>query len=268
VGFWYVAGKVLGLEQAIIGGVSAGAAMACLVKSDRIMEGMSIFKENFKNNRKNAYFSRLGTPDPVFPQHGMYRGGLSATLNAAAIQKIRQSPGIRVLIAKPPKNWPPQLATLLGIGAYMLEKQLCKPMHPTWSRKLGFQPLVVSAESCRTAGQLADLILQSSCTPPFVPVLYRNGHPVLDGGLIDNVPVIAVKDVKGPMLVLLSRCYPPDRIPAIPGRLYVQPSMPPFIGRWDYTNPKGLQDTFDLGCQDAEVFLKKFKDGEFDSSFL
>jgi hypothetical protein len=92
--------------------------------------------------------------------------------------------------------------------------------------------------------------------------LYRNGHPVLDGGLIDNVPVAAVKGVPGPMLVLLSRCYPQERIPAIKERLYVQPSKPPSISGWDYTNPDGLQSTFDLGCRDADAFLRKFERGE------
>jgi predicted acylesterase/phospholipase RssA len=118
---------------------------------------------------------------------------------------------------------------------------------------------VVSAERCENAAQLADLILQSSCTPPFVPVLYRNGHPVLDGGLIDNVPAVTVEDVGGRMLVLLSRCYAQDRIPAGNGRIYVQPSEAPPISRWDYTNPDGLQKTFDLGCRDGEAFLKKFR---------
>ena len=265
-GFWHVAGIPLGLDKTVIGCVSAGAAMACLVKADRIVEGMAAFRERFKNNNRNLYVNRLGTPDPVFPQHAIYRGGLLSVLDEAAMQTINQSPGIRVLIAKPPRSWSAQMATLLGIGTYTLEKHLLKPMHPAWSQKLGFSPIVVAAETIKTADQLADVILQSSCTPPFVQVLFRNGHPVLDGGLIDNVPVVAVKGVPGPMLVLLSRCYPQERIPAIKGRLYVQPSKPPFISRWDYTNPQGLQNTFDLGRKDAEVFLKKVEDGEFEVS--
>jgi len=265
-GFWHVAGNPLKLDKAVIGGVSAGAAMACLVRSDRILEGLAIFKENFKNNKQNAYFQNLGTPEPVFPQHSIYRSGLLSVLDEEVMRKINQSPGIRVLIAKPPRSLSAQMATLLGFSTYTLEKRLLKPMHPTWSQKMGFQPIVVAAERCKTAEQLADIILQSSCTPPFVPALFRNGHPVLDGGLIDNVPVVAIKDIQGPMLVLLSRCYPQDKIPAIKGRVYVQPSEPPFISRWDYTNPEGLQKTFDLGRTDAEEFLKKFEDGEFDLS--
>ncbi len=261
-GFWHVAGHPLGLDKAVIGCVSAGAAMACLVKADRILEGMAIFKANFKKNTKNFYLDRLGTTEPVFPQYAMYRGGLLSALDDAAMKKINQSPGIRVLIAKPPQLWRSQLASLLGIGIYSLEKHLLNPMHPTWSQKLGFRPIVIAAERCRTADQLADVILQSSCTPPFVPVQFRDGHPVLDGGLIDNVPVVAVAGIPGPILVLLSRRYRQERIPAIKGRLYVQPSEPPFISRWDYTNADGLQSTFDLGRRDADAFLRKFERGD------
>jgi hypothetical protein len=89
---------------------------------------------------------------------------------------------------------------------------------------------------------------------------------VLDGGLIDNVPVVAVEDLPGPLLVLLSRRYRQERIPAIKGRHYVQPSEPPFISRWDYTNSDGLQSTFDLGRRDADAFLKKFERGDVELS--
>jgi hypothetical protein len=136
-GFWHAAAGELGLKKAVIGCVSAGAAMACMVKADRILEGMVVFKENFRKNKRNAYFSRLGTPDPVFPQYEMYRQGVLDVMNEMAMRKIRQSPGIRVLIAKPPHGWNAHLSTLLGIGAYTLEKHLLKPMHPTWSQKIG-----------------------------------------------------------------------------------------------------------------------------------
>ena len=257
-GFWHAAANALALDRAVIGCVSAGAAMACLVKAKQTLKGVDVFKQNFANNPKNAYLSNLGTSQSVFPQHRMYRKGLIAVLDEAAMNKIRQSPGIRVLIATPPAALTPMLSTILGIGVYTLEKQLLKPMHPTWSQKVGFKPLVVPAEKCDSVEQLTDLVLQSSCTPPFVPVLYRKGQPVLDGGLIYNVPVGTVEDVKGPMLVLLSRCYPTNRIPSTKGRVYVQPSRTPFISRWDYTNPDGLQKTFDLGCRDGEAFLKRF----------
>ena len=131
-------------------------------------------------------------------------------------------------------------------------------MHPTFASKLGFSPLVVSIQECSTPENLADLLIQSSCTPPFIPVLWRNNRPTLDGGLIDNVPVTALEGQKRDILILLSRQYPVDRIPVIPGRTYVQPSQEIKIDKWDYTSPEGLQEAFDLGRFDGEQFAQKY----------
>jgi predicted acylesterase/phospholipase RssA len=258
-GFWDVAAEPLGLDRAVIGSVSAGAAMACLVRSGRIDDGLSLFKRRFAGNPRNMYLNRWGTGRPVFPQYGIYREGILSAVDDSAMGRLRHGCDIRVLITRPPAWLSPQWATVLGIGAYLMEKHLKKPMHPTWATNLGFRPLVVSVRECRSPSQLAALILQSSCTPPFVPLQYRGRQPVLDGGLIDNCPVATVADVPGPMLVLLSRRYPADRIPCGGERLYLQPSEDPLVGRWDYTNSGGLQATFDLGRWDAETFLSRLR---------
>jgi predicted acylesterase/phospholipase RssA len=258
-GFWAVAAEPLGLHRAVLGGVSAGAAMACLVRSGRIDDGLSMFKRRFARNHRNMYLTRWKTGRPVFPQYAIYREGILSAVDDGAMDRLRRAPDIRVLMARPPAWLSPQLATVLGIGTYLMEKHLKKPMHPTWAANVGFRPLVASVRECRSPGQLAGLILQSSCTPPFVPLQYRGRQPVLDGGLIDNCPVATVADVPGPMLVLLSRRYPSDRIPRSGERLYLQPSRDPLIGRWDYTNPVGLQATFDMGRRDAETFLSRLR---------
>ena len=260
-GFWRVAATPLGLNRAVIGSVSAGAAMACLVRSGRIDEGLAVFKTRFAQNSRNMYPSRLGTGRPVFPQYAIYRDGILAAMDEGAMDRLQNAPDIRVLMAKPPAYLSPSPATVVGIFTYLLEKHLRQPMHPTWASALGFRPLVGSVHRCRNAGQLADLVLQSSCTPPFVPIQYRGRQPVLDGGLIDNCPVQTVVDVEGPMLVLLSRRYPPERFPLKNDRVYLQPSVNPPVGRWDYTNPGALQETFDLGRRDADSFLSVITQG-------
>lgn len=256
-GFWSVAAEPLGLDRAVIGSVSAGAAMACLVRSGRIEDGLAQFKRRFARNPRNMYLTRWRTGRPVFPQFAIYREGILSVMDDGAMDRLRRSPDIRVLMARPPAGLSPQWATVLGIGTYLTEKHLKKAMHPTWATQVGFRPLVASARECRSPGELARLILQSSCTPPFVPLQHRERQPVLDGGLVDNCPVATVADVPGPGLVLLSRRYPSDRIPRGGERRYLQPSRDPLIGRWDYTNPDGLQATFDLGRRDAETFLSR-----------
>jgi hypothetical protein len=41
------------------------------------------------------------------------------------------------------------------------------------------------------------------------------------------------------------------------GVTFVQPSEPITMGKWDYTDPEGLQRTFDLGRRDADAFVEK-----------
>ncbi|MDL2321634.1 patatin-like phospholipase family protein [Desulfosarcina sp. OttesenSCG-928-B08] len=259
VGFWSVTAGPLGLDQAVIGATSAGAAMACLVRSGRTEEGLLAFKSRFARNPRNMYLNRIGTGLPVFPQEALYREGIVSVLDSEALDRLLHGPDIRVLLAIPPKGLPPPLATGLGIAAYSLEKHLLRPMHPVWAQKLGFRPQVVSVKTCKNADDVANLILQSSCTPPFVAIQYRDHQPALDGGLVDNCPVLAVADVEGPMLVLLTRRYPPDRFPETRNRLYLQPSAPPPVARWDYTDASGLQATFDLGREDGERFLERWE---------
>ena len=102
---------------------------------------------------------------------------------------------------------------------------------------------------------LTDLILSSSCTPPFTPLMYQSGKPVLDGGMIDNIPAHGVSKYSGDTLVLCSRPY--KELPTIKGKIYVAPSKTVPAKSWDYTNPKSVEETFELGKQDGLNFLKK-----------
>ena len=106
--------------------------------------------------------------------------------------------------------------------------------------------------ACASPQALADLVLASSCTPPFTPLLAQGGRPALDGGLTDNVPVAAVERADRPTLVLLARRY--ARLPPHAGRRYVQPSAPVPVAAWDYTDARGIQAAFDLGRRDGEKF--------------
>ncbi|VVE80642.1 Patatin [Pandoraea sputorum] len=103
-------------------------------------------------------------------------------------------------------------------------------------------------------------MLQSSCTPPFTPILRRGGRAVLDGGMVDNVPVDALDATPGQVLVMVTRRYPRPQIftqhHGGQDRLYVQPSEPVPISSWDYTRPENMAPAFALGRKDGETFLR------------
>lgn len=257
-GFWQEAAPALNISPEIAAGVSAGATMACMIFAGRIEPAMAHMKAAMAGNPRNVYLKNILNDRPVFPHSAIYRNAILAVMDDDALAGLRRGPDLRVLLARPPRWAGPRTAVFVGIACYALEKHIKAPVHPEWTVKAGFRPEVVSIRECRTSEDVADLLLASSCTPPVIPVMYRNGRPVLDGGLVDNVPVCALDGYDPPTLVLLTRRYRPEQIPRQPGRLYVQPSRPIAVGKWDYTNPQGLQDAYDLGREDGARFAAEF----------
>jgi len=265
VGLWDTVSHELNLKPDIIAGVSAGAAMAGMIASGTSDIGIALIKEATAANKKNFYLSNFLKKEPVFPHYRIYRNTVLNAINPDALKRLKQGPEVRVLITNPPAYLGALSGTFVGIMAYVLEKHISHPVHPGTALKLGFKPAVAKLNDCNTSDEVADLVMCSSCTPPFLPILKYNGRISLDGGIIDNVPVsvISEDERKGKMLVLMSRIHRADRIPKIPGRIYLQPSVTPGVSKWDYTNPGGLQSAYDLGRKDGETFVRQYRNGDF-----
>ncbi len=254
VGFWQEVAPFLKNGPRAVGAVSAGAAMACFVFSGNAAAAMAYFQKITGRNPKNFYPENLFKGVPMFPHLEMYRNTLLTVFDSDALKNLHQGPDIRILLTRPPVWARPTMAILLGFLCYQVEKSLLAPLHPRMAIAIGFRPEIVSVRSCTTPEMLAELILASSCTPPFTPVLYWNGSVALDGGLIDNVPYRAVDDVGGNTLFLLTRSYRHQSLPSNPEHTYIQPSRPITISKWDYTNPTGLLETYELGREDGKRF--------------
>lgn len=263
-GFWEVASPALNIQPDVIAGVSAGSTIACMCLGDRIREGLEFFKKITGENEKNFYPSKLFGRERAFPQYAMYRSAIMEIITEEAFKKIKEGPELRVLMTRPPRYLGPRSGTFVGLLTYSLEKKINYPVHPRWASKIGYRPEIVSAATCNSVEELADLLLNSSCTPPIVPIMKRDGNVVLDGGLIDNVPVVALDQESGATLILLSRRYPEKTIPRVPGRIYFQPSEEPPVAKWDYTNPVGSQGAFDMGRRDGEDFARNYAAGRYE----
>jgi predicted acylesterase/phospholipase RssA len=257
LGFWSTAAPALGLVPRQVATVSAGAAMACLVFADAVTQGLDAFKRRVAANPRNAYPLNALRGRPVFPHERIYRDTVLEALDEAALARLRTGPDVRVLLARPPAPLGPRAALLFGLVAYELEKLLTPSVHARVGRRAGFRAEVVSVRDCATPADVADLILHSSCAPPVTPAYRRGGRLVLDGGLVDHVPIEAAAPPAGRTLVLLTRRYPPELLPKIPGRTYVQPSEPVPIAKWDYTSPEKTQQTYDLGRRDGDAFVQR-----------
>ncbi len=264
VGFWDTVAPAIKLKPDIIAGVSAGAAMAGMITTGTSTVGIRLIKEATAANKKNFYISNVLSKKPAFPHYEIYRNTVLNAIDNAALKKLKNGPEVRVIFAHPPRYLGARTGIAVGLLSYVIEKHTMHPVHPKLASKLGYTCTVAKLNDCKTAEEAAELIMCSSCTPPFIPIMKYNGKIALDGGIIDNVPVSAIgaDASRGRMLILMSRIHREDRIPKIPGRVYVQPGTTPPIGKWDYTSPGGLQGAYDQGRFDGEAFLKKYKNGE------
>jgi predicted acylesterase/phospholipase RssA len=259
-GFWSVAAPELSLAPRLVGAASAGAAFACAAVGGVLDRVLHDFKQRVANNARNVYPRNLAGGEPAFPHERIYRATLLENLDDGVLERIRCGPDLRVFLARPPAWLGASSGLAVGLIAYQLDRLLRDQVHPIWGRRLGFQGEVVSARSCANREELADLVLQSSCTPPMTPLYRRDDRVVLDGGVVDGVPVEAVEEAER-TLVLLTRAYAPKALPKVPGRIYIAPSRSTPVAKWDYTSPDLVQATWDLGRRDGENFVMQHRNG-------
>jgi predicted acylesterase/phospholipase RssA len=257
-GFWDVIQPELALRPRVITGISEGAATACMLYTNQAAWVMDYYAHALRGNVKNAYWGNLLRAKPVFPHYRLYRQALLDILGDR-FAALQSAPEIRIGVSHVPRWLGARSAVAAGIVAYNIEKYVRKTLHPTLGRSLGFRAEFATAQSCASVEELADLLLQSSATPPFTPILRRQGRPVLDGGMVDNVPVAALDPTPGDVLVMVTRRYPrPQSFVVTEGeqrRFYVQPSTKVPISSWDYTRPAQMRHAYDLGRADGARFL-------------
>jgi predicted acylesterase/phospholipase RssA len=253
-GFWREVQGPLALAPRQIAAVSAAGAIACALNAGIGEEALRLFQAATRANPRNWYPRNILGKDPVFPHARMYRKAVLDLFDPGTLTRVHAGPDIRMLLGHMPPWLGPRTGFLAAAAAYNFDKRVRRVVHPTTPQAIGFRPEIVSVRACATPEALADLILASSCSPPMTPLLTWKGRYVLDGGVVDNVPVCALDDAPGETLVMLTRRYP--ALPSIPGRTYVQPSMKIPVSAWDYTNADGLQFAYDLGRRDGEAFVK------------
>tara|TARA_R110002049_G_scaffold307162_1_gene506956 strand:- start:2983 stop:3825 length:843 start_codon:yes stop_codon:yes gene_type:complete len=259
LGFWEGANTAgLGLLDTVdyAASTSAGCAMAAAALVDRPYEALELFKELTGGNPRNIHWQNLrpGSGKPLLPHMGMYRTALERFLTPADMEHLAGK-RLEFLMAQFPDFLPSSLGTMAAFTVYGLEKHLTGVLHPRWTQKMGFVPVTRSNQDADDVADLIDIILASSCVPPVLPGKGYKGLRVLDGGIIDNVPAHLADEREGQTLVLLSKRYKKP-LPAPSRRVYVQPSEPVRIDKFDYANPDALQATYDLGLRDGIRFAQ------------
>ena len=244
-------------RTAAIASCSAGACVITTYLSGRRDEARRYWMERTRNITSNFDWSKLLRGQPPAPQGAIYRDTLLVTFADGGLERIRrQAFPIYVLASAFPSLLPSAMAVTLGITLYSLERSMRRAPHPKSPRLVGFRAVAVDARECETPEELANLILASSATPPFTPLGAFRGQRLLDGGMVDNAPAFVVEE-RHPearrSIVLMSRPYHPSVMGVQGRRLYVAPTQPTPIDRWDYTRPHLLDDTVAMGEREADV---------------
>jgi predicted acylesterase/phospholipase RssA len=258
LGFWEGA-KTSGLDLQssvkFVGSTSAGCAMATAVVLDRAQDALSIFQAFTQENPKNIHWWNLrpGRRGSVFPHASMYRRALQEFIAHDDFATLKRS-SVHFLMSGYPKWLWGAVGAATALSIYAAEKTFRgDPLHPEWPVKFGFTPLVGHAADCETLEDYIEMVLAASCVPPVLPEGRFQHRKVLDGGLIENIPVRLAAGQPGRTLVLASRRYEHD-LPSTDRVTWVQPSRQIKIDKFDYANPEGLQETFELGLRDGRQF--------------
>jgi predicted acylesterase/phospholipase RssA len=243
-------------RTAAIASCSAGACVIAMLLSGRREEARRYWLSRAQGITRNFDWSKLLRGERPAPQGEIYRDTLLVTFGDGGLERIRAQPfPIYVLAAAFPWLLPRTLSIALGIGMYSAERSIRRAPHPKSPGWLGFTPVAVDARVCETAEELANLILASSATPPFTPIGRFRGMRLLDGGMIDSAPAyLAERHTEARhSIVFLSRPYHPSVLGVQKHRLYLAPTQPTPINRWDYTQPHLLDETVAMGEREAII---------------
>lgn len=255
-GFLAVASQIPRVQAAPIVAVSAAAGIAAAHVAGRLDHAVERFRAAASANPSNVHWRNLLSTKPVFPHSGIYRRVLDEVFDASAVAKLRAGPGLSVLLARPRPGLPTPVVVGLSGALYRAKKS----MDPArWSRLVqaaGFHAQYVDMRICNHPEAVAQLILASSCTPPFTPVLSWEGRRVIDGGLLESVPISPLA-VAGRRALLLMTRAPRLGESFVDGHEVVWPSRPLAVSAWDYTNPQAIDDAVALGRLDAAAFVTR-----------
>jgi predicted acylesterase/phospholipase RssA len=235
---------------------SAGASMAITWLSGRQDETHQYWLGRRSHVTRNFEWGRLLTGRRPTPHEPIYRDTLRHALAEGGLERIRALPfPVLILTASFPQWMPVPVATAAGMTAYSIERQLrMGKLHPRSARLIGFRPVIVDARTCQEPEDLVDLVLASSATPPFTAIGRHRGRRLLDGGMVDNAPAFVAEQAGGVErnMVLLTRPYPDESVGWKGTRLYLCPTEPVPINRWDYTSADRVEATVRLGRVDAD----------------
>ena len=266
-GFWEAAATELKLEPHLLVGASGGAWAASYNSLRKAPEVIEKVVRECSLGRKDFEWEEWKRNGSFWPVSALFNRLLDETIDEQGFRDLQNGPEILAATSLKPQFLPLSAAVAVGLAAYEIEKALFRPTHPNWGRALGFRSRFFSSKSTPDRQAWITAILGSCCVPPITPPVRFDGLSLLDGGLVDNVPVEPLAPIEadgGRTLVLLTRRY--ERLPDIPGRLYVEPSQKIEVHQFAITSPHLIRAAYDLGLKDGKAFAMRMRNGQSSKS--
>lgn len=257
-GFWDAFTGLRPQAPRFVVGVSAGAFQACfsiIGAGERVRERVFAACDETERGLDWALLARGRSP---FLVGGMYRTLIEEVFGEAELAALKAASEILIQVAHPPAWMPGAAAALSSIAAYQIEKAITGAAHSRAGRYIGLEPDWLSTHAARSTAELADALMATASVPPFMPIGRVNGRPALDGGLVDNPPLIRLAEVEaqgGRTLVLSTRSAKPLESTAL--RTVVRPSQPVLVNKFSVTDAAGLRNAYEMGLADGEAFARK-----------
>lgn len=261
-GFWDALTGLRPQRPDFVVGVSGGAFQACF---SMIGHGARVRQRVFDAcaaTERGLDWSLLAQGRSPFVVGGMYRELLTEIFGPDECAALRAAPEIFLQVAHPPAWMPGAVAAIGSILAYQVEKAITGAAHSSAGRYLGLTPDWTSTHRAKSPDEIVDALMATASVPPFMPIGRVNGRAALDGGLVDNPPLLkldAVEAAGGRTLVLSTRSAKPLQSTAL--RTVVRPSQPITVNKFSVTDADGLRTAYELGLRDGEAFAKELAAG-------
>lgn len=195
----------------------------------------------------------------------LFRQFLTEHFDEQALAALKRGPPMLIQLARPPRLLPGTVAALGSILAYQIEKALTGGAHSRAGLYLGLKPVWISSHDLTSPAELVDAIMATSSVPPFMPVGRHGGVSYLDGGLVDNPPLIKLRTVEqagGRTLLLTTRFG--KRPPPAPNRAIVGPSTEIAVNKFTVGDADGIRRAFAIGLEDGAHFVERIRRGDID----
>jgi predicted acylesterase/phospholipase RssA len=238
--------------------VSAGAyhgAMFLAGVGDRVRASAFAFAEKGERGLDWRALRRRESPLVV---GSLFRQLLASEFKDSELAALKAAPPMLIQLSGVPDWMPGAIGALGSIGAYQIEKLLTDGAHSKAGLRMKLRPTWISTHNVDYPGELVDALMATSSVPPFMPVGRVRGRAYLDGGLVDNPPLMKLTEVenKGWRTLLLSTRFG-RKPPAAPNRVIVGPSEDIPVSKFAVGDAAGIRHAYEVGLRDGLAFARQ-----------